>query len=53
MNGTLEPEGFVPSSLVLCEFPSLRTFSGPIIPLPPFSERAYTAQEARRLMANT
>ena len=34
MNDTLGPEGYVPSSLVFGEFPSLRTFVGPIIPHP-------------------
>ena len=51
MNDTLGPEGIVPSSLVFGEFPSLRTFVGPIIPRPSLAERAETAQEARRLMA--
>ena len=32
-------------------FPSLRTFIGPIIPRPTLAERAHTAQAARRLMA--
>ena len=51
MNDTLGPEGFVPSSLFFGEFPSLRTFIGPIIPRPTLAERAHTAQAARRLMA--
>ena len=51
MNDTLGPEGFVPSSLVFGELPSLRTFVGPVIPRPSLAERAQTAQEARRLMA--
>ena len=51
MNETLGPESIVPSSLVFGEFPSLRTFEGPVIPRPTLAERSLAAQEARRLMA--
>jgi len=51
MNDTLGPEGVVPSALVFGEFPSLRTFEGPVIPRPSLAERALAAQEARRYMA--
>ena len=51
MNNTLGPEGFVPSSLVFCEFTSLRTFLDPTIPRPSLAEGTHTANEARRLMA--
>ena len=51
MNDTLGPEGHVPSSLVFGEFPSLRTFEGPIVPHPTLAERGEAAQEARRYMA--
>lgn len=51
MNDTLGPEGLVPSALVFGEFPSLRSFEGPIIPRPSLSEKALIAQEARRLMS--
>ena len=51
MNDTLGPEGHVPSSLVFGEFPSLRTFEGPLVPRPTLAERAEAAQEARRYLA--
>ena len=50
-NDTLGPEGIVPSALVFREFPSLRSFQGPVIPRPSPAERASAAQNARRLMA--
>ncbi len=49
MNETLGPEGIVSSSLVFGEFPSLRKFTGPVIPRPSLAERAMVAQETRRL----
>ena len=43
MNDTLGPERHVPSSLVFGEFPSLRTFEGPLVPRPTLAERAEAA----------
>ena len=51
MNDTLGPEGHVPSSLVIGEFPTLRTFEGPLVPKPTLAECVEAAQEARRYMA--
>ena len=51
MNDTLGPEGIVPSSLVFGEYPSLRSFVGPVLPRPSLAVRAEVAQEARQLMA--
>ena len=51
MNDTLGPEGVVPSSLVFGEYPSLRSFVGPVLPRPSLAERAEAAQQARQLMA--
>ena len=51
MNDTLGPKGFVPSALVLGEFPDLRTFTGPTVTRSSLAERAEATQEARRHMA--
>ena len=44
MNDTLGPKDIVPSSLIFGEFPSLRTFEGPVIPWPTLEERSIAAQ---------
>ena len=51
MNGTLRPEGTVPSALLFCEFPILRSLSGPIIVSLPLAERTEAAQQARRYIS--
>ena len=51
MNDILEPERTVPSALVFCEFPSLRSASGPVLPRPTLEERAEAALQARRFMS--
>ena len=48
MNDTLGPERIVPSSFVVGDFPSLRSFTGPAIPWPALAERPEIALEARR-----
>lgn len=50
-NDTLGPDGIALSVLVLGEFSSLRTISGPVLPRTSLAERAETAQHARHYMA--
>ena len=51
MNDTLGPEGIVPSAIVLRDFSSLRSFTGPVVPRPTLAERAEIALEALRYFA--
>ena len=51
MNYTLGPEGFVPSALEFGDSPSLRSFTGLVIPRPTLAERAEISLEARRYFA--
>ena len=51
MNDSLGPEDIVPSALVFGEFPSLRTFQGPVIPHSTLAERAEVALKARRYIS--
>lgn len=50
INDTLRPECIILSALVFEEFPSLRTFIGPVILRAYLSECAEAAKEARRHM---
>ena len=48
IDGTLGPEGIVPSALVFEDFTSLRSLCGPVVPRSSPSERAEAAQQSRR-----